>query len=170
MHFTKATVKYTQTQAKKKKNLCWVIKTNWIKLLNLFLSEVFKPIFASAKICINPTAEVQLKSPKANLQLEVQNIAIEMTKPQVTWDKHGGWRTGGGRWHQLFPLGVLCSIWAFWTCWSPLTWWRRTPPTGSSDLRFPYKKMPNSGKFDWSEMSFCCQLRNWNYSQPGVLI
>ncbi|XP_037550881.1 vacuolar protein sorting-associated protein 13C [Nematolebias whitei] len=43
---------------------------------------IFKPIFASAKICINPTAEVQLKSPKVNLQLEVQNIAIEMTKPQ----------------------------------------------------------------------------------------
>ncbi|XP_037835905.1 vacuolar protein sorting-associated protein 13C isoform X2 [Kryptolebias marmoratus] len=43
---------------------------------------IFQPIFASAKICINPTAEVQLKSPKANLQLEVQNIAIEMTKTQ----------------------------------------------------------------------------------------
>ncbi|XP_030582249.1 vacuolar protein sorting-associated protein 13C isoform X2 [Archocentrus centrarchus] len=43
---------------------------------------IFKPIFASAKICINPNAELELKSPKANLQLEVQNIAIEMTKPQ----------------------------------------------------------------------------------------
>ncbi|XP_076880007.1 intermembrane lipid transfer protein VPS13C isoform X2 [Brachyhypopomus gauderio] len=43
---------------------------------------IFKPIFASAKICINPNAEVELKSPKANLQLEVQNIAIEMTRPQ----------------------------------------------------------------------------------------
>ncbi|KAI4872968.1 hypothetical protein NFI96_023652 [Prochilodus magdalenae] len=43
---------------------------------------IFKPIFASAKMCINPNAEVELKSPKAKLHLEVQNIAIEMTKPQ----------------------------------------------------------------------------------------
>ncbi|XP_067348723.1 intermembrane lipid transfer protein VPS13C isoform X2 [Channa argus] len=43
---------------------------------------IFRPIFASAKICINPNAELELKSPKANLHLEVQNIAIEMTKPQ----------------------------------------------------------------------------------------
>ncbi|XP_026067709.1 vacuolar protein sorting-associated protein 13C-like isoform X6 [Carassius auratus] len=43
---------------------------------------IFKPIFASARMCINPSAEVELKSPKANLHLEVQNIAIEMTKPQ----------------------------------------------------------------------------------------
>ena len=34
-------------------------------------------------MCINPNAEVELKSPKANLYLEVQDIAIEMTKPQV---------------------------------------------------------------------------------------
>ncbi|XP_044053106.1 vacuolar protein sorting-associated protein 13C isoform X3 [Siniperca chuatsi] len=43
---------------------------------------IFKPIFASAKMCINPNAELELKTPKANLHLEVQNIAIEMTKPQ----------------------------------------------------------------------------------------
>ncbi|KAG7468238.1 hypothetical protein MATL_G00140800 [Megalops atlanticus] len=43
---------------------------------------IFKPIFASAKMCINPNAEIELKSPKANLYLEVQNIAFEMTKPQ----------------------------------------------------------------------------------------
>ncbi|XP_051507279.1 intermembrane lipid transfer protein VPS13C-like isoform X3 [Myxocyprinus asiaticus] len=43
---------------------------------------IFKPIFASAKMCINPNAEVELKSPKAKLHLEVQNIAVEMTKPQ----------------------------------------------------------------------------------------
>uniref|UniRef100_A0A3B4ZDZ9 Chorein N-terminal domain-containing protein n=1 Tax=Stegastes partitus TaxID=144197 RepID=A0A3B4ZDZ9_9TELE len=48
---------------------------------NAFL-QVFKPIFASAKMCINPNAELELKTPKANLHLEVQNIAIEMTKPQ----------------------------------------------------------------------------------------
>ncbi|XP_068186348.1 intermembrane lipid transfer protein VPS13C isoform X2 [Antennarius striatus] len=43
---------------------------------------IFKPIFASAKMTINPNAELELKTPKANLHLEVQNIAIEMTKPQ----------------------------------------------------------------------------------------
>ncbi|XP_072517256.1 intermembrane lipid transfer protein VPS13C isoform X4 [Salminus brasiliensis] len=43
---------------------------------------IFKPIFASAKMCINPNSDIELKSPKVNLQLEVQNIAIEMTKPQ----------------------------------------------------------------------------------------
>uniref|UniRef100_A0A8C5FI68 Vacuolar protein sorting 13 homolog C n=1 Tax=Gadus morhua TaxID=8049 RepID=A0A8C5FI68_GADMO len=40
------------------------------------------PVFASAKMCINPTAELELKTPKANLYLEVQDIAIEITKPQ----------------------------------------------------------------------------------------
>ncbi|XP_070692075.1 intermembrane lipid transfer protein VPS13C [Pempheris klunzingeri] len=43
---------------------------------------IFRPIFASAKMCINPNAELELKTPKAKLHLEVQNIAIEMTKPQ----------------------------------------------------------------------------------------
>ncbi|KAG7239597.1 hypothetical protein INR49_028749 [Caranx melampygus] len=43
---------------------------------------IFRPIFASAKICINPSADLDLKSPKVNLHLEVQNIGIEMTKPQ----------------------------------------------------------------------------------------
>ncbi|XP_053369844.1 intermembrane lipid transfer protein VPS13C isoform X1 [Clarias gariepinus] len=43
---------------------------------------IFKPIFASAKVCINPNADVELKSPKAKLHLEVQNIAIEFCKPQ----------------------------------------------------------------------------------------
>ncbi|CAL8243628.1 unnamed protein product [Lota lota] len=42
----------------------------------------FKPVFASAKMCLNPNAEIELKTPKANLYLEVQNIAIEITKPQ----------------------------------------------------------------------------------------
>uniref|UniRef100_A0A3P8RIX9 Chorein N-terminal domain-containing protein n=1 Tax=Amphiprion percula TaxID=161767 RepID=A0A3P8RIX9_AMPPE len=43
---------------------------------------IFKPIFASAKVCINPNAELELKTPKVDLHLEVQNIAIEMTQPQ----------------------------------------------------------------------------------------
>lgn len=63
--------------------LCIHIDTCW-SLIGLFC-VVFKPIFASAKMCINPNAELELKAPKANLHLEVQNIAIEMTKPQVMW-------------------------------------------------------------------------------------
>ncbi|KAF6721023.1 Vacuolar protein sorting-associated protein 13C [Oryzias melastigma] len=43
---------------------------------------IFRPVFAFAKICINPNAELELSSPKVNLHLEVQNIALEMTKPQ----------------------------------------------------------------------------------------
>lgn len=58
----------------------------------MLLSLVFKPIFASAKMCINPNAEQELKGPKANLHLEVQNIAIEMTKAQVT--------LGGATWRR----------------------------------------------------------------------
>ncbi|GCC33396.1 hypothetical protein chiPu_0011865, partial [Chiloscyllium punctatum] len=43
---------------------------------------IFKPISASAKLCINPSAETELNSPKINLDMEVQSIDIEMTKPQ----------------------------------------------------------------------------------------
>uniref|UniRef100_A0A3B3CIT6 Vacuolar protein sorting 13 homolog C n=1 Tax=Oryzias melastigma TaxID=30732 RepID=A0A3B3CIT6_ORYME len=38
--------------------------------------------FSAGQICINPNAELELSSPKVNLHLEVQNIALEMTKPQ----------------------------------------------------------------------------------------
>lgn len=41
-------------------------------------------------MCINPNAELELKGPKADLHLEVQNIAIEMTKPQVTLEMGRG--------------------------------------------------------------------------------
>ncbi|KAG7483053.1 hypothetical protein JOB18_037841 [Solea senegalensis] len=43
---------------------------------------IFRPIFASAKMCINPNAELELKSPKVDLHLEVQDISIEMTRAQ----------------------------------------------------------------------------------------
>ncbi|KAI4788355.1 hypothetical protein KUCAC02_035905, partial [Chaenocephalus aceratus] len=33
-------------------------------------------------MCINPTAELELKSPKLDLNLEVQNIDIQITRPQ----------------------------------------------------------------------------------------
>lgn len=44
---------------------------------------VFQPISASAKLYMNPYAETELKTPKLDWNIEVQNIAIELTKPQV---------------------------------------------------------------------------------------
>lgn len=60
----------------------------WIRIQSVLSppphpTPVFKPIFASAKIRINPNAEQELDSPKAQLHLEVQNIDIQITKPQV---------------------------------------------------------------------------------------
>ncbi|XP_021263276.1 vacuolar protein sorting-associated protein 13C [Numida meleagris] len=43
---------------------------------------IFRPISASARVFINPNAEVELKTPKLDCNVEVQRIAIELTKPQ----------------------------------------------------------------------------------------
>ncbi|XP_033612139.1 vacuolar protein sorting-associated protein 13C, partial [Fukomys damarensis] len=43
---------------------------------------IFQPISASAKLFMNPYAEAELKTPKLDWNIEVQNIAIELTKPQ----------------------------------------------------------------------------------------
>ncbi|XP_015727754.1 vacuolar protein sorting-associated protein 13C isoform X2 [Coturnix japonica] len=43
---------------------------------------IFRPISASARVFINPIAEVELKTPKLDCNVEVQRIAIELTKPQ----------------------------------------------------------------------------------------
>ncbi|KAE8617181.1 hypothetical protein XENTR_v10009002 [Xenopus tropicalis] len=43
---------------------------------------IFKPVNASAKLYINPLAEMELKTPKIDWIMEVQNVAIEVTKPQ----------------------------------------------------------------------------------------
>ncbi|XP_069851362.1 intermembrane lipid transfer protein VPS13C isoform X3 [Dipodomys merriami] len=43
---------------------------------------IFQPILASAKLYMNPYAEAELKTPKLDCNIEVQNIAIELTKPQ----------------------------------------------------------------------------------------
>ncbi|XP_028627194.1 vacuolar protein sorting-associated protein 13C [Grammomys surdaster] len=43
---------------------------------------IFQPISASAKLYMNPGAESELKTPKLDGNIEVQNIAIELTKPQ----------------------------------------------------------------------------------------
>lgn len=40
---------------------------------------------ASARLYINPHAEVELKTPKIDCNVEVQRIVIEFTKPQASW-------------------------------------------------------------------------------------
>nr|XP_020640413.1 vacuolar protein sorting-associated protein 13C isoform X1 [Pogona vitticeps] len=43
---------------------------------------IFKPVSASAKLYINPHAEIELQTPKIDWSMEVQSIAVELTKPQ----------------------------------------------------------------------------------------
>ncbi|KAJ7311291.1 hypothetical protein JRQ81_006907 [Phrynocephalus forsythii] len=43
---------------------------------------IFKPVSASAKLYINPYAEVELQTPKIDWSMEVQSIAVELTRPQ----------------------------------------------------------------------------------------
>ncbi|XP_075387538.1 intermembrane lipid transfer protein VPS13C isoform X2 [Tenrec ecaudatus] len=43
---------------------------------------IFQPISASAKLYMNPHAETELRTPRLDGNIEVQNIAIELTKPQ----------------------------------------------------------------------------------------
>uniref|UniRef100_A0A8B9DN47 Vacuolar protein sorting 13 homolog C n=1 Tax=Anser cygnoides TaxID=8845 RepID=A0A8B9DN47_ANSCY len=45
-------------------------------------NPIFRPVSASARLYINPYAEVELKTPKLDCNVEVQRIAIELTKPQ----------------------------------------------------------------------------------------
>lgn len=68
---------------------------------------VFRPIFASAKMVINPNADLELKTPKAELHLEVQNIAIELTRPQVSL--RGRERSGPGQKVRSGPEGPVRS-------------------------------------------------------------
>uniref|UniRef100_A0A670Z3U9 Vacuolar protein sorting 13 homolog C n=1 Tax=Pseudonaja textilis TaxID=8673 RepID=A0A670Z3U9_PSETE len=49
--------------------------------LSLFL-KVFKPVSASAKLYLNPHAEEERETPKVDCAMEVQSIAVELTKPQ----------------------------------------------------------------------------------------
>uniref|UniRef100_A0A8C4LBK7 Vacuolar protein sorting 13 homolog C n=1 Tax=Equus asinus asinus TaxID=83772 RepID=A0A8C4LBK7_EQUAS len=51
-------------------------------ILNEAEKIIYKPISASAKLYMNPYAETELKTPKLDWNIEVQNIAIELTKPQ----------------------------------------------------------------------------------------
>ncbi|XP_032088640.1 vacuolar protein sorting-associated protein 13C [Thamnophis elegans] len=43
---------------------------------------IFKPVSASAKLYLNPHAEEELETPKVDCAMEVQSIAVELTKPQ----------------------------------------------------------------------------------------
>uniref|UniRef100_A0A8C4YCP0 Vacuolar protein sorting 13 homolog C n=1 Tax=Gopherus evgoodei TaxID=1825980 RepID=A0A8C4YCP0_9SAUR len=51
-------------------------------VIHVLYLEVFRPVSASAKLYINPHAETELKTPKLDWNIEVQNIAVELTKPQ----------------------------------------------------------------------------------------
>uniref|UniRef100_A0A8C4LD47 Vacuolar protein sorting 13 homolog C n=1 Tax=Equus asinus asinus TaxID=83772 RepID=A0A8C4LD47_EQUAS len=48
----------------------------------IYKVQTLNPISASAKLYMNPYAETELKTPKLDWNIEVQNIAIELTKPQ----------------------------------------------------------------------------------------
>ncbi|XP_036860152.2 intermembrane lipid transfer protein VPS13C isoform X2 [Manis javanica] len=56
-----------------------IVTSNNISLQHQY---IFQPISASAKLYMNPYAETELKTPKLDWNIEVQNIAIELTKPQ----------------------------------------------------------------------------------------
>ncbi|KAM4748951.1 intermembrane lipid transfer protein VPS13C [Rhinophrynus dorsalis] len=43
---------------------------------------IFKPVHALAKLYMNPHAELELESPKIDGNMEVQHVAIEITRPQ----------------------------------------------------------------------------------------
>ncbi|KAM8974085.1 intermembrane lipid transfer protein VPS13C isoform 2-T2 [Pelodytes ibericus] len=43
---------------------------------------IFQPVSASAKLYMNPNAEIELKTAKLDWNMEVQHVAIELTKPQ----------------------------------------------------------------------------------------
>ncbi|CAH2273272.1 Hypothetical predicted protein [Pelobates cultripes] len=43
---------------------------------------IFKPVSASAKLYMNPNAEIELNTPKLDWNMEIQHVAVELTKPQ----------------------------------------------------------------------------------------
>ncbi|KAM5126213.1 intermembrane lipid transfer protein VPS13C-like, partial [Mantella aurantiaca] len=43
---------------------------------------IIKPVSASAKLYMNPNAELELQTPKLDWNMEVQHVAIELSKPQ----------------------------------------------------------------------------------------
>uniref|UniRef100_A0A663E1R8 Vacuolar protein sorting 13 homolog C n=1 Tax=Aquila chrysaetos chrysaetos TaxID=223781 RepID=A0A663E1R8_AQUCH len=63
-----------------------VIKNVQVKITGIHVKYeddvIFRPVSASARLYINPYAEVELKTPKLDCNVEVQRIVIEFTKPQ----------------------------------------------------------------------------------------
>uniref|UniRef100_A0A5F8H0V3 Vacuolar protein sorting 13 homolog C n=1 Tax=Monodelphis domestica TaxID=13616 RepID=A0A5F8H0V3_MONDO len=59
-----------------------ILVIHFIFIFHRYIFQVFRPISASAKLYMNPHAETELKTPKFDCNVEVQNIAIELTKPQ----------------------------------------------------------------------------------------
>uniref|UniRef100_A0A803T771 Vacuolar protein sorting 13 homolog C n=1 Tax=Anolis carolinensis TaxID=28377 RepID=A0A803T771_ANOCA len=53
-----------------------------ILVMSNLICDIFKPVSASAKLYLNPHAETELQTPKMDWSMEVQSIAVELTKPQ----------------------------------------------------------------------------------------
>ncbi len=120
-------------------------------------------------MCINPNAELELKTPKANLHLEVQNIAIEMTKTQVTrettrWEKwwHCQVRQPGRRDSQVtrrcfrstFNSGFKNNNRVFSSVLCRFCWWA---------VVFSLSVL-------WSSLSLCCGSLSLCVVVPSVLL
>ncbi|KAM3927460.1 intermembrane lipid transfer protein VPS13C isoform 2-T2 [Leptodactylus fuscus] len=73
-------VYYHQSREKILVDLKSGIMSSTRNLLNY--QYIFKPVSASAKLYINPNAELELRTPKLDWNMEIQHIAIELTKPQ----------------------------------------------------------------------------------------
>lgn len=48
-----------------------------------FCFSVFRPISAKAKLLMNPRSDVDFSSPKMDLNVKLEDIAVEFNKPQV---------------------------------------------------------------------------------------
>lgn len=56
----------------------WKIQTNYV-----FAALVFRPISAKAKLRMNPRSDVDFSSPKVDLVVNLAEVAVELSRPQV---------------------------------------------------------------------------------------
>uniref|UniRef100_A0A8C6YGF2 Vacuolar protein sorting 13 homolog C n=1 Tax=Naja naja TaxID=35670 RepID=A0A8C6YGF2_NAJNA len=62
--------------------IIYKVQLSLVPNFSLSFLEVFKPVSASAKLYLNPHAEEERETPKVDCAMEVQSIAVELTKPQ----------------------------------------------------------------------------------------
>lgn len=48
-----------------------------------FVALVFRPISAKAKLRMNPRSDVDFSSPKVDLEVNLAEVAVELSRPQV---------------------------------------------------------------------------------------